>query len=218
MQRTKIEWCDYTINPVKGLCPVACEYCYARRMYKRFYWDETIRLDVMCFLPLLNRMRPPCRVFVGSTMELFGPWVEPEWMEFIFSRVRVLPEHTFIFLTKCPQELARYNPWPRNCWVGVTVESSQHAIDRHASSLREVDAPVRFLSAEPILGEFQGTFPWNVKWLIVGARTQPLQLPLRQSVDNLIAEADKLHVAVFMKNSLAPLYPEGLRQEWPKCE
>ncbi len=36
MNHTKIEWCDYTINPVKGLCPMACkdnqdkEYCYAR--------------------------------------------------------------------------------------------------------------------------------------------------------------------------------------------
>jgi len=25
MQRTRIEWCDYTVNPVKGLCPVDCK-------------------------------------------------------------------------------------------------------------------------------------------------------------------------------------------------
>lgn len=30
MQKTKIPWADYTINPVKGLCPMACSYCYAR--------------------------------------------------------------------------------------------------------------------------------------------------------------------------------------------
>ena len=45
MNKTKIPWCDYTANPVKGLCPMACSYCYARRLYKRFGWDETVRID-----------------------------------------------------------------------------------------------------------------------------------------------------------------------------
>ncbi len=45
MNKTKIPWCDYTINPVKGLCPMACEYCYARKMYKRFKWNPVIRYD-----------------------------------------------------------------------------------------------------------------------------------------------------------------------------
>lgn len=36
MPKSKIEWTDYSINPIKGLCPVACKdnqgksYCYAR--------------------------------------------------------------------------------------------------------------------------------------------------------------------------------------------
>ena len=35
MNKTKIEWCDYTWNPVTG-CKHECEYCYARRIAKRF--------------------------------------------------------------------------------------------------------------------------------------------------------------------------------------
>lgn len=35
MNKTKIEWCDYTWNPVTG-CNHGCEYCYARRIAKRF--------------------------------------------------------------------------------------------------------------------------------------------------------------------------------------
>lgn len=41
MNKTKIPWCDYTINPVKGLCPVDCKdnegksYCYARRLSQK---------------------------------------------------------------------------------------------------------------------------------------------------------------------------------------
>lgn len=41
MNKTKIEWCDETWNPVTG-CLHTCEYCYARRMTLRFsgHWDE----------------------------------------------------------------------------------------------------------------------------------------------------------------------------------
>lgn len=35
MNKTKIEWCDSTWNPVTG-CLHECEYCYARRMAERF--------------------------------------------------------------------------------------------------------------------------------------------------------------------------------------
>jgi protein gp37 len=35
MNKTKIEWCDRTWNPVTG-CLHGCEYCYARRIAKRF--------------------------------------------------------------------------------------------------------------------------------------------------------------------------------------
>lgn len=38
MNKTKIEWCDVTWNPVTG-CLHACPYCYARKMSKRFAGD-----------------------------------------------------------------------------------------------------------------------------------------------------------------------------------
>jgi len=52
MNKTKIDWCDSTWNPVTG-CLHGCEYCYARGIAKRFggwtdsdgdtYHDEIIR-------------------------------------------------------------------------------------------------------------------------------------------------------------------------------
>jgi hypothetical protein len=42
MNKTRIEWCDFTYNPITG-CRHACEYCYARRQAQRFCGD--IRLN-----------------------------------------------------------------------------------------------------------------------------------------------------------------------------
>lgn len=44
MNRSKIEWCDHTWNPITG-CRNGCKYCYARRMTARFAGD--IRLNKM---------------------------------------------------------------------------------------------------------------------------------------------------------------------------
>lgn len=35
MDKTKIDWCDMSWNPITG-CKHGCEYCYARRMAERF--------------------------------------------------------------------------------------------------------------------------------------------------------------------------------------
>lgn len=35
MNKTRIEWCDSTWNPVTG-CKHGCPYCYARRVAGRF--------------------------------------------------------------------------------------------------------------------------------------------------------------------------------------
>ncbi len=44
MNRSKIEWCDHTWNPITG-CRHKCQYCYARQMTARFAGD--VRLNKM---------------------------------------------------------------------------------------------------------------------------------------------------------------------------
>lgn len=44
MNRSKIDWCDHTWNPITG-CLHGCPYCYARKMTARFSGD--IRLNKM---------------------------------------------------------------------------------------------------------------------------------------------------------------------------
>jgi protein gp37 len=233
MQKSKIEWCDYTINPVKGLCPMACSYCYAKRMYKRFKWNPEIQMkpDWMEELP-----KKPCRVFMGSTMELFGDWVE-EWMwKEIWTYVNDYTQHTFIFLTKQPQNLIKWTPFPDNCWVGVSVTSARDAIIQ-IPKLKDITASVKFISFEPLLKPIASPNQLyimlklsGINWVIIGQQTPIKQetIPEVEWVEEIVNAVDIPNIPVFLKNNLDSLLPKywddahnlrnsdgTLRQEFP---
>uniref|UniRef100_A0A6M3JWQ9 Radical SAM superfamily protein n=1 Tax=viral metagenome TaxID=1070528 RepID=A0A6M3JWQ9_9ZZZZ len=221
MNRTKIEWCDYTINPVKGLCPMACPYCYARAMYKRFKWDETIRMDCAA-IDSIHSVKTPSRIFVGSTMELFGEWIPEEYYDYIWGMVRAKPQHTFIFLTKYSGGLAKFSPFPDNCWVGVSAtDEGQFLVGWHR--LKAIQAKVKFFSLEPLLkpiliGE-ETIKQAGINWLIIGQRTpiNKTTTPKLEWVEDICHAATLAGIPAFLKGNLKPLYPDDdLRQEFPK--
>lgn len=216
MNKTAIEWCDYTVNPVKGLCPVACPYCYARKMYKRFGWREDIRFSDAAIDELLAAPAGS-RVFVGSTMELFGNWVADNWMEQILHDVRSSPQATYVFLTKIPERLSRWNPWPGNAWVGATA-TNENTWRGALEELPSVNAPVKFISFEPLHGPIEATSSLlehsGIDWVIIGAQTGPGAVaPDPRWVGDIILAAGSAGIPIFLKDNLGF---SGQRREWPK--
>jgi len=220
MQQSKIEWLinqdgsqGYSVNPVKGLCPVACPYCYARRMYKRFKWDPRLRYDPTSWLGI-GSLRKPSRIFVGSTIDLFHDKIKEQWLRWIFEVPIGFPQHTFIFLTKRPQNLPKWNPWPDNCWVGMSATNmSQFG---NLPVMGDVVAKVKFVSFEPLLDFTPPDLRW-IDWVIIGSQTQPVKHPERAWVEEIILAADKAGLPVFVK---APLSEHlGIqRKEIPKSQ
>lgn len=221
---SKIEWLKdpitgkpgYTINPVKGLCPMACSYCYARRLYKRFKWNENITFNIDAFQPIAKLK--PSRIFVGSTMELFGDWVRPEWMERILWFTRNLTDHTFIFLTKQPQNLVKYN-FPDNCWVGVSA-TDKEMFDIALFWLSNIKAKVKFISFEPLLESMEinpNDLIKTVNWIIIGQQTpsSPKTQPKIEWILEIVEAADKAEIPVFIKDNLKPLIGQIVRQQFP---
>jgi len=214
LNKTKIEWCDYTINPVKGLCPMHCktpegyEYCYAageRGLYKRFKWNPEIRFDQTVFFGLPQK---PSKVFVGSTIELFGDWVKPEWLETIFTICRQHNKHTFIFLTKQPQNLIKWSPFPENCWVGVSV-CNDKMLDVAVDKLEDIDAKVKFISFEPLLEHLTLSLDYafyysGISWVVIGQQTpiKDVTRPKVTWISEIILAADKAEIPVFVKNNI----------------
>ena len=224
MNKSNIEWCDFTYNPVTG-CTRGCPYCYARRMAQRLRGRAGYPQDAP-FRPTWHedmwlRANPvrPARIFVCSMGELFSPDVPDEWVERILQRVRVSPKHTFIFLTKNPHLLAEWNPWPKNAWVGATVTDTDMLLTAQ-QEFEAIDAPVLFLSMEPMLSRLDQL--WTLAtfdWLIIGAQSGPgarKHWPRREWVDELHDAADRAGIPVFDKNNLRAPFPSlSLRREWP---
>lgn len=129
MNKTKIDWCDSTWNPVTG-CLHGCEYCYARGIANRFsgggekwsndnlfvldeklYTEESEKAEPYPygFMPTLHRYRlneyvnkKGRNIFVCSMADLFGEWVPDSWIEEIFAACQNAPQHNYLFLTKNP--------------------------------------------------------------------------------------------------------------------
>jgi len=210
VNRTSIEWCDRTWNPVTG-CLHRCEYCYARMVSQRFgkSFDPIFHEDRLDE-PIRARAKS-LRIFVCSMADLFGSWVLDDSIRQILSVVRRAPWHQFIFLTKNPGRLREFNPWPENAWVGATAVNQEQA-DRAIAGLADV-AGKTFICCEPLLEHVDLFGASFIKWLIIGAQTGPGgHQPHVHYVESLLIWAGENRIPVFQKNNL--IWPDR-RQEFP---
>ncbi|MEE9510403.1 MAG: DUF5131 family protein [Candidatus Bathyarchaeia archaeon] len=229
MQRTKIEWADYTWNPIKGICPVGCWYCYARRMYQRFGWDPKIILDREELFKPYN-IKKPSKIFLCSTFELFcSPKMSVEAkiksttitdipvLHAIFGVIKNNPQHTFQILTKLPQNIDR--PMPDNVWLGVTVTMGKDL--GRVKDLYDSSARIKFISLEPLLADIEVCTQYaafeKIDWVIIGRLTGYGKKydPDLNGVANIVRLCADLKIPVFLKNNLKEIWGEPLIQEFP---
>jgi protein gp37 len=180
---SSIEWTEATWNPVTGCTMISpgCANCYAARMAKRLHamgspnyrngFDLTIHPHIL-ELPL--KWRKPRTIFVNSMSDLFHDDVPLEFIQKVFAVMREATWHTFQVLTKRAKRLESLDcelDWPRNVWMGVSVESAKYA-DR-IDHLRRTTALTRFLSLEPLLGPLPNLYLKRIDWVIVGGESGP---------------------------------------------
>ncbi len=209
MNKTKIEWCDYTWNPVTG-CKHGCTYCYAERISKRFTgnFDPTFHENR---LPEPAKLKNPSRIFVVSMGDLFGEWVPEEWIEKVFDACEKAPQHTYLFLTK---NASKYTEIinkgiirPRdNYWFGTTVTSKNGDAHRKGQGINT------FVSIEPLLEDIgHGDTTQFPDWVIVGAQTGPKAIkPKPEWVQTIIEDCRTAGVPIFLKNNLN--WPEKIQE------
>ncbi len=128
------------------------------------------------------------------------------------------PQHTFLFLTKNPSRYQEFT-FPENCWLGATTDTTNRATSSTFDlwDLKQVDPPPikTFISAEPLRQDISEYVDYNaVDWIIIGGLNRNGKpVPAENGgtsitwVMNLIREADKNNVPVFVKDGLCEAYP-----------
>jgi len=222
MQKTTIEWTDRTSNPIKGKCKGGCSYCYARRFYDRFKWDPTPRLDELELGRIRTlSLRNSYKIFLCSTHDMFGDWVPDIWRAAIFEAVRIASPHIFQVLTKFPENIPSDMLPLYNCWLGTTVDSSDslYNIDLLLDQVLPFElTPVPFVSFEPLLEATGVSCLAGIKWVIIGAQTNPYRPPKNEWIDEIVSLARGIYnIPVFMKNNLKQVVsPSQFIQEFPR--
>lgn len=218
MNRTGIEYGELSWNFYPG-CLKLCSYCWAQKSLKWMKCPEC-RTGKPHFHP--ERMNAPIhrtkptRILVNFTGDLFGDWVEDWVIREAMTVMKCCSQHTFLTLTKFPQNLQEFSPFPDNCQVGssaTTLEQYRAAI----VGLAAVEAKVKFISFEPLLEHIPVIPPYTldgISWIVIGGQTKPTVMPKLEWVQEILVVASKADIPVFLKDNLNPLFSSGLRQEF----
>lgn len=217
--RSGIEWTEVTWNPTTGCDKTSpgCDNCYALTLAKRlramgqakYQNDGDQRTSGPGFALTLHedtlaapyRWKSPRLIFVNSMSDLFHPDVPLDFIKRVFTVMAETPQHTYQVLTKRSKRLAAIAgdlDWPSNVWMGVSVETERYAF--RLDHLRSVDAAVRFVSAEPLLGPLPDLDLTSIDWLIAGGESGPNARPMDEEwVRDLRDQCGAAGVSFFFK-------------------
>lgn len=195
-RNSRIEWTTHTFNPWWGCVKLspACKHCYAeswakrvgsdvwginadRRFFGDKHWSEPARWDA-----LAAASGERARVFCASMADVFENRRDLDIHRTrLWSLIEATPNLDWLLLTKRPELVADLVPWktdwPSNIWLGTTVENQEYAEER-LPHLTAIQAAVRFISAEPLLGPIDiGPWTRQLDWVITGGESGPKARP-----------------------------------------
>jgi len=210
MKTTKIEWTEKVWNPSIGCNKISagCKFCYAEVFARRL---QAIGIKDYCdgfkFKILPHRLNEPLKIkkptkfFVNSMSDLFHEEMPFDYLDKIFEIIEKTPQHIYQILTKREEIMYKYflkRIVPINVWLGVTVENSlyKHRID----ILRKVDAIIRFISFEPLIGPIGKTDLSKIHWVIVGGESGKRARQIKKEwVQEIFEQCKGQNVAFFFK-------------------
>jgi len=216
-----IEWAIWTWNPVTG-CKHGCTYCYARDIANRFYkqgfeptfHENRLSAPKNTIIPNSDKDTPGNHnVFVCSMADLFGDWVPKEWIDKVLQSVKDNPQWTFLFLTKNPKKLLKFD-FPKNSWVGTTVDV-QSRVKMAEDVFKKLRSTVKFVSCEPLREKVVFKDMSAFDWVIIGGQskcsTEDARQPEWSWVESLFNQARGKKIKIYFKPNLTVRpkeYPE----------
>lgn len=235
----------YTWNPTGG-CFHGCTWrmpdgsltqCYAKTIAERFTSGYPNGFEHHYWRPhILNaplRVKEESGIFVGSMADLFGHWVPEEQIRKVLDVMEEANWHTFQTLSKFPIRLPKFNPFPKNVWVGVSLPAGHlmsetggaRALTAYLKHMKRIKATVRFMSIEPLWFdvapvleawlETEDKLPFE--WAIIGAASNGSRVfqPEQAWTASLIELLDNQDLPVFFKGNMDRNYWTTWRDDFP---
>ncbi len=210
MAASKIEWTQITWNPTTGCTKISagCKFCYAEVMANRLQamgqdkYKDGFKLTMHPETLLMPYQWKKSKViFVNSMSDLFHENVPLSFIQNVFHVMNDNQQHIFQILTKRANRLAELGPqlnWSSNIWMGVTIECGDYIY--RADLLRSVNASIKFISCEPLIGPIEGLNLKGIDWLIVGGESGRTPRPIQKSwVESLQHQCESYLTAFFFK-------------------
>lgn len=185
MKESKISWTNATVNFWTGCIKVSdgCKYCYMYRFFERLGkkgYNINRTKDATFYAPL--KWKESKMIFTCSLSDFFIEEADI-WRADAWKVIKDTPHHTWQILTKRPERIKQCLPtdWGSgydNVWIGITAED-QTSLDKRIDYLADIEAKVKFLSMEPLLGpvnlseHLQYDFYQKrcIDWIIVGGES-----------------------------------------------
>ncbi|MCY4459586.1 MAG: phage Gp37/Gp68 family protein [Albidovulum sp.] len=218
---SSIEWTESTWNPVVGCTVISpgCTNCYAMRLARRLEamgqpkyagttrmsggrpkWNGVVRTD-QASVNLPVNWKAGRMIFVNSMSDLFHEAVPLAFIRQVFATMKKTPQHTYQILTKRSarlEELSGALEWPRNVWMGVSVENTDYQF--RIDHLRRTGAAIKFLSLEPLLGPLNDLDLERIEWVIAGGESGPGARPINPDwVRTIRDQCDNAGIAFHFK-------------------
>lgn len=123
-------WVTHTWNPIKGHCQFECPYCYVKASGRLKVYQESCHLVEKELATSLGKDRT---IFVGSMGDMWGPWVEEDWIEAVLVRCLTFFDNGYVFQSKNPSRFSRYAQYAfkvmmetKPVYLGTTIETDQY--------------------------------------------------------------------------------------------
>jgi DNA repair photolyase len=213
---------DWLWNPVKGMCPYACSYCYVEKTFRRYGTKQSpLHLDEK---ELRTNLGIGNFIFVCSGCDLFHPDVPTQWIERIVDYAKIF-DNRYLWHTKNPQ---RYLNWReyfgKSDVLCVTIETNFHIPEimgnapppeRRANSVAMLPAEYkRMITVEPIMKFNLKKFSYMIlcaqpDQVNIGADSgnNKLPEPSPKEIGNLIRVLER-HTKVVPKDNLKRIMQE----------
>jgi len=180
--------------------------CTLDPFYPRF-WPERLEQPY--------KVKKPSGIFLDDMSDWMSDYWPKEWTEQEIQMMKDNPHHRIYTLTKQPQNLIKFSPFPPNCYVGVTVTRNTY-FNTAVHWLRQIETKCKYISFEPLLERVEietlneYILEAGINWLIIGAQTKPYKPPAIEHVKEIVEVADRAGIPIFLKDNLRTLILDSL--------